>query len=453
MGADVSASLQTIPPAAPADQALPADWFGHPRGLTILFLTEMWEKFSFFGMRALLVYYMIKQLAIPQAHASLIYGGYAAFAYFTPILGGLIADRVLGRRRAVIIGGSIMALGHFCMAFEGLFYPALALIAVGNGLFLPSLPSQVHTLYAPGDPRREYAYNVYYVGINVGAVLAPLVCGTLGEIYGWHYGFGAAGVGMCLGLLIYIAGGRYLPRVEDRPARAQREIAEKDSSAMRRLAVLVGVICTVVVFRGAYEQMGNTVAIWIDSSVSRTVTSGLQIPSTWFQAVNPLLVFMLTPLLLALWRWRSRSGRSNTPLRRMAIGAFTVAGAYVLLALVSHESMVTGTPAHWGWVLVFFLIYTTGELFILPTGLALFGQMAPRTLAATVMAFWFSASFAGNLFAGGFGTLWNRLHEVAFFSLTAVVAAAAGAMLLAMERPARALLRQRALPVDQEGAR
>ena len=208
-----------------------------------------------------------------------------------------------------------------------------------------------------------------------------------------------------------------------------------------------------VVFRGAYEQMGNTVAIWIDSSVSRTVTSALQIPSTWFQAVNPLLVFLLTPLLLAVWRRRSRPGQPYAPLRRMAIGAFTVAGAYVLLALVSHESTVTGTTAHWGWVLAFLLIYTTGELFILPTGLALFARIAPRTLAATVMAFWFSGSFAGNLFAGGFGTLWNRLHEVAFFSLTAAVAAAAGAMLLAMERPAHALLREHALPVDQHGSR
>ena len=449
----MSASLQTIPPAAQAGETTAAEWFGHPRGLTILFLTEMWEKFSFFGMRALLVYYMIKQLAIPQAHASLIYGGYAAFAYFTPIIGGLIADRLLGRRKAVIIGGSIMALGHFCMAFEGLFYPALGLIALGNGLFLPSLPSQVHTLYAPGDPRREYAYNVYYVGINVGAVLAPLVCGTLGEVYGWHYGFAAAGVGMCLGLLIYITGGKYLPRVEDRVVRVEPQIAEKDVSALRRVAVVIGVICAVVVFRGAYEQMGNTVAIWIDASVSRRVTAALQIPSTWFQAVNPLLVFLLTPLLLAVWRWRSQPGQPNAPLRRMAIGAFTVAGAYVLLALVSHESTLTGTPAHWGWVVAFFLIYTTGELFILPTGLALFGRIAPRTLAATVMAFWFSGSFAGNLFAGGVGTLWNRLHEVAFFSLTAAVAAVSGVMLLTMERPARALLREDGRPTELHGAR
>jgi POT family proton-dependent oligopeptide transporter len=167
-------------------------WFGQPRGLTILFLTEMWEMFSYYGMRALLVYYMTKQLLIGQEKASLIYGTYTAMAYFTPIFGGLIADRWLGKRRAVIIGGSIMAAGHFMMTFEPLFYPALATIALGNGLFLPSLPSQIDGLYRPDDPRRGWAYNVYYVGINIGSFLAPLICGTLGELCGWHWGFGAA---------------------------------------------------------------------------------------------------------------------------------------------------------------------------------------------------------------------------------------------------------------------
>ena len=161
-------------------------WFGQPRGLTILFLTEMWEQFSYYGMRALLVYYMTKQLAVGQEKASFIYGIYTAVAYFTPIFGGMIADRWLGKRRAVIIGGSIMAAGHFMMTFEPLFYAALATIAIGNGLFLPSLPSQINDLYRADDPRRGWAYNVYYVGINIGGFLAPLVCGTLGEFYGWH---------------------------------------------------------------------------------------------------------------------------------------------------------------------------------------------------------------------------------------------------------------------------
>lgn len=162
------------------------NWLGQPRGLTILFLTQMWETFSYYGMRALLIYYMTKQLLFGQQQASLIYGLYTAMVYFTPIMGGVLSDHWLGRRRAVIIGGTIMALGHFLMASEGLFFFALAAIALGNGLFLPSLPSQIDGLYSKGDPRRGSAYNFYYVGINLGGLLAPLVCGTLGELYGWH---------------------------------------------------------------------------------------------------------------------------------------------------------------------------------------------------------------------------------------------------------------------------
>ncbi|MDB5708316.1 MAG: proton-dependent oligopeptide transporter, family, partial [Sphingomonas bacterium] len=186
-------------------------WFGQPRGLTILFLTNMWEQFSYFGMRALLMYYMTKELLIGQGHASVVYGAYTACAYFTPIIGGVVADRLLGKKRAVILGASIMAAGHFMMTFESLLYVALATIALGNGLFLPSLPSQINDLYGPGDPRRAWAYNVYYVGINIGGFLAPLLCGTIGEAYGWHYGFGLAGIGMVAGLVIYLAGQRYLP--------------------------------------------------------------------------------------------------------------------------------------------------------------------------------------------------------------------------------------------------
>jgi POT family proton-dependent oligopeptide transporter len=351
----------------------------------------------------------------------------------------------------VILGGAIMALGHFLMAFESLFFPALVLIALGNGLFLPSLPSQVQTLYAPGDPRREYAYNIYYVGINLGAVLAPFVCGTLGELYGWHYGFGAAGVGMCLGLAIYIAGGKYLPRVDAQVIADERPM--HDESVGRRIAVLLAVICIMVIFRGAYEQTGNTVAVWIDASVSRAVSPSFEIPSTWFQALNPLLVFVLTPLLIALWRSRADSSATQRPLRRMALGAFIVGGAYVLLALVNQYSDVAGLPVHWSWAAAFFIVYTLGELCILPTGLALFGRIAPSALAATAIAFWFSASFAGNLFAGGLGSLWSTLDASRFFALIAAVAAAAGALLFAMDRPAQGLLRETVSTAPPQGGK
>ena len=416
------------------------NWFGHPPGLTILFLTEMWEKFSYFGMRALLVYYMTKELAMPQAQASWVYGTYTAFAYLTPIVGGLIADRILGRRTAVLLGGSIMAVGHFMMAFESLFYPALATIVLGNGLFLPSLPSQVQTLYAADDPRRITAFNVYYVGINLGGILAPLICGTLGELYGWHWGFGAAGIGMCIGLAIYIGGSHHLPE-------SVRKVQGRDVSATvhsnsfgQRLGLLLGVIAMVVVFRGAYEQIGNTVALWTDSDVDRAVGTRT-IPSTWFQALNPLLVFVLTPLLLLIWRKRMRPGDQLAPARRMAIGAFIVAASFVMLAVIAQASEAAGVPAHWTWLVLFLVVYTTGELFILPTGLALFGNLAPGAVAATSIALWFSASFAGNLLAGALGSWWSRMEHMTFFLLMAAVAALAATMLLLVDRPVRALLR------------
>ena len=310
--------------------AIQSPWFGQPRGLTILFLTEMWEIFSYYGMRSLLVYYMTKQLMMGQQQSSFIYGAYTAIAYFTPILGGMIADRWLGKRRAVIIGGSIMAAGHFMMTFEPLLYAALATIALGNGLFLPSLPSQINDLYKPDDQRRAWAYNVYYVGINIGGFLAPLVCGTLGEFYGWHWGFGAAGVGMLAGLVIYIVGGRYLPD----PVHAAKPAARAGAAAGSHRAtfiLLFAIGLAVTVFRAAYEQIGNTVALWADVGVDRA-TAFMTIPMTWFQSLNPLLVFLMTPALLAHWRRRAATGREPTSMHKMATGALIVAAAYLLLA-------------------------------------------------------------------------------------------------------------------------
>lgn len=406
------------------------DWFGQPRGLAILFFTEMWEKFSFYGMRALLVYYMTKHLLMPQDAASLTYGAYTAFVYLTPIAGGIIADRWLGRRRAVVLGGSIMAAGHFMMAFETLFFPALGVIALGNGLFLPSLPSQIEDLYAPADARRASAYNIYYVGVNLGAFLAPLGCGYLGETYGWHWGFGAAGIGMVTGLIVYLAGSRYLPaeRVRDKAEPTSDRAA---GDAVRgRFAVLIAVMAAVVIFRTSYEQVGNTVALWIDQGVDRSIGDAT-IPMTWFQSLNPLLVFVLTPLLILWWRTRD-TGASHSTARRMARGATIVAGAYLLLVLVSLGA-VGGARASWLWLALFFAILTAGELHILPVGLGLFGRLAPAGFAATAIATWFFAGFAGNLLAGLFGTLWSRVEPALFFGGAALLAAFSAALLTALD--------------------
>ena len=383
-------------------------------------------------MRALLVYYMTKQLLFGQEKSSLIYGAYTSLAYFTPIIGGILSDRWLGKRRSVVIGGSVMAAGHFMMTFQPLFYPALATIALGNGLFLPSLPSQINDLYRPDDPRRGWAYNVYYVGINVGGFMAPLVCGTLGELYGWHWGFGAAGVGMLAGLLVYVYGGKYLP--EQGPVERKQVRAAPIRSGRETVMLLLGVGLAVTIFRGAYEQIGNTVALFADAGIDRT-TSLMTIPMTWFQSLNPLLVFLITPALLAHWRRRAQVGRESSTMQKMAGGALIVAGSYLLLALAS--GLAGGERASWIWLVAYFVVFTFGELYILPIGLGLFARLAPPSLGATTVAAWFLAIFTGSLTAGFVGTLWSRFSHPVYFVILAAIAASAAVLLFALDPKAR----------------
>jgi POT family proton-dependent oligopeptide transporter len=405
------------------------DWFGHPRGLTILFLTEMWEMFSFFGMRAILVYYMTKHLDMDQPYASLVYGAYAALVYFTPLFGGVVADRWIGKARAVVIGGATMALGHFMLSWEVLFYPALCMIALGNGLFLPSLASQIEGLYRDGDARSKSAYNIYYVGINLGAFMAPFVCGTLGEAYGWHWGFAAAGFGMLLSLVIYLAGRRYLPPEPIRGPAARASRPPMDRAARDRFTLLIGIAAIVVIFRGAYEQVGNTIALWADTGIDRQLGNGWSIPMTWFISIDSFVVFAFTPVLVARWARLARRGIETPLLAKMAFGAAIVALSYVALGLVAGWNEAHGTRANWGWLAGWFVLFSIGELYILPTGLALFGRMAPEGFRATSIATWFFAGFFGNLLAGGLGTLWSRLAHGWFFVLIGGVSALSAVLL------------------------
>lgn len=434
---------------APAPRA--RTWLGQPPGLTVLFLTQMWETFSYYGMRTLLVYYMTKQLLMGQQQASMVYGLYTALVFFTPILGGVASDRWLGRRRAVVIGGLVMAFGHFLMASEEAFYFALAAIALGNGLFLPSLPSQIDGLYAPGDARRDSAYNVYYVGINIGGLLAMLGCGWLGETFGWHVGFGAAGIGMVLGLAIYVLGARWLPPEPGprRPEAVAPVAATPRDELRRRLLVLLAIGLCVVLFRAAYEQIGNTVALWTDARVDRGL-GGFTIPLTWFIALNPAVVILLTPVLVRWWTRQAREGREMPAARKMACGALGVAGCYLLLAVV--DAGADGQAA-WGWLALFFCLLTAAELFILPVGLGLFARLAPAGHGATTVAAWFFAAFGGNLLAGVLGTFWSLVPHPLFFCAVAGVAAVAGGILWLLDAPARRMQAAHAagLPTAAQG--
>ena len=438
--------MTAIPAAAgPVDEKT---WFGQPRGLTVLFVTNMWETFSYYGMRALLVLYMTQALLIEQTVSSTIYSLYTGFAYFTPIIGGALADRWLGKRRAVIIGASVMAAGHFMMAFEPAFYFALATIALGNGLFLPTLPSQVNDLYHANDPRRSWAYNIYYVGVNVGGVLGMLICGFLGQTIGWHYGFGAAGIGMLAGLVLYLAGSKYLP--PDTRAAAPAPVVNAESPRRRdwpTLRLLLGIGLGVTLFRAAYEQVGNTVALWSDSGVDRGI-GGFDVPASLFQSLNPLLVILLTPLLLLRWRRLADAGREHSPLQKMAIGAMIVAASYAVLAVAAASS--GDGLAHWFWLAGFFLILTLGELYILPTGLGLFARLAPPKLGATTVASWFLATFAGALTAGQVGKLWSYLSHAQFFTVLAGIAAISAGLLLLLDRNAGRVIATRLERNDAE---
>src|SRR5271155_443388 len=341
-----------------------ADLFGHPRGLTFLFTTEMWERFSYYGMRSLLVLYMTKYLLLPdhagdvagllgvkgaleslfgpldiQPLSSQIWSLYTGLVYFTPIFGGLLADRVLGQRRTVIVGAIVMAVGHFMMAIEQLFLFALLALILGSGCFKPNISTQVGGLYAPGDPRRDRAYSIFYVGINIGAFLAPLVCGTLGLEVGWHYGFAAAGVGMCIGLCIYLYALPMLPQDELHKARAAHsERRPLTHAEWRAIIALFVLFVPNTLFWATYEQIGNTIVLWADANTDRSIdVLGLsaQIPTTWFLAFNPFMIFAFTPFVVALWTRQAARGSEPSTITKMAFGCCGVAAANLLMAVAA----------------------------------------------------------------------------------------------------------------------
>ena len=416
--------------------------FGHPPGLTVLFTTQMWAEFSFFGLQALLVYYMTKHLGFSQAKSSLIYGAYGAAAFFSPFIGGLIADRWLGRFRSVILGGTLMMLGHFGMAFEALLFPALFLVAIGNGLFLPPLAIQVGDLYADDDPRKAHAFSAYYMGINLGALLAPLVCGTLGELYGWHWGFAAAGVGMAIGLIIYCSFSRMLP-----PELKQSEVAaETKASAVpairEHIFVLLMMVAMVVLFRVGYEQSGNVIALWVSDRTDRSLDLlgfGLMIPATWFQSINPLLIILGTPLLIRIWKKGRAKETISHLLRRMAVGCLIASAAMLVMVLAAVDSGPDGARVSSLWVVGYFVLLTLGELFVLPVGLTLIATLSPVRFAATAMGGWYIAKFLGSLLAGFMGAYWLEIPASTFFGLGMASTLVASACLYMLSRSARRL--------------
>ena len=442
--------------------------FGHPRGLTYLFTTEMWERFSYYGMRSLLMLYMVKFVLLPdnagnviglatlrsfyksifgplgtQPFASHIYGLYTALVYATPLLGGMLADRVLGQRRTVVLGASLMAIGHFMMAFEPLFLLALLVLIFGNGAFKPNISVQIGALYARGDPRRDRAYSIFYVGINLGALFAPLVAGTLGELVDWHYGFSAAGVGMVIGLIVYLYAAPALPPDErQRVVMSGKERQPFDRSEWRAILALIVLLLPVSLFWATYEQQGNTIPLWADDYTDRHINLLIwhgEIPVTWFQAFNPFLIFLFTPFVLMLWARQAARGTEPSTVTKMGLGCFGVALANLIMLGAVWQSG-GGPQASWTWLLAYFVVITIGELYLSPIGLSLVSKVSPGRVISMMMGVWFLTSFFGNLIGGWLGSFWTVMDKSAFFLMIAGVSAVAGLVILAFNRPLRAAL-------------
>ncbi len=461
--------MTALPQEARARAGDKRELFGHPKGLTVLFTTEMWERFSYFGMSALVVLYMTKYLFLPgqvesvlgygavkaaleslfgplgrQPLASLIYGFYTGFAYFTPILGGLIADRWLGQRRTVVLGAVLMSCGHFMMAFEALFFLALAFMILGIGALKPNVSTQVGGLYAPGDPRALRAYAIFYLGINIGAFMAPLVCGTLGEQLGWHYGFTAAGIGMLVCIVVYLSGWRSLPADEFTKSRAVAEHRPLNARERRAVLALLILCAIVALYWAAYDQQGNTLVLWAEDFTRRSVDLGVwqgTIPTTWFLALNPLMIFIFTPLTLKLWEWQLRLGIDLSTTTKMALGCLSVATANLVMAFAA-SGMAPGEKASALWLVAYFALVTVGELHLAPVGLALMARVAPGKVMSMMMGVWFATTFPGDLFGGYLGSFWSSMAKVDFFLMIAAVGTLAGLAILAVGRPLRPILQE-----------
>ena len=410
-------------------------FLGHPKGLGYLAFVEGCERFSYYSMQTLLVLYMVNYLlperfdsvaglrwlqewryggAEGQPLASAIFGDYTSLVYLTPILGGLLADRWLGRRMALIAGGVVMSLGHFLMAFEGTFLLALVTLIVGVGLFKGNIASQVGELYKEGDLRRAMAFQIFYIAINVSVIAAPLISGTLGEDVGWHYGFGCAGVVMVIGLLIYLKAGPWLP-ADNRPrkgadARPREPLVRSDWLRILAVVVLVPVMAVALLTN---QEIFNAYLVWADEQFQLTFF-GYTVPTTWMITIDAALSFSMLVAVAWFWKWRAdKTGSEPDELGKMIIGSvFTIAGG---LCLVTAAATQGSGKIGLFWPVMFHLLNSIGFSHILPVSLALFTRLAPRQINATVIGIYYLAFFLANQIVGTVGGWYSTWDTVSFW--------------------------------------
>jgi len=428
-----------------------AGWFGHPRGLSTLFFTEMWERFSYYGMRAFLILYMVHALGFDDKHAGRIYGNYTAGVWAAAIVGGIVADWWLGQYRSVLIGGIIIALGHFTLAFHPLpfFYVGLSLIVIGTGLLKPNVSGIVGALYDPADTRRDAGFSIFYMGINLGAFIGPLIAGWLAQEVDWHLGFACAGVGMSLGLVQYALGRRRLQPAIERLARRPRPAAAAAAPSSggfigftvaewKRIAAMAVFFVLAAIFWGAYEQAGSSLNLFGDRYTTLRIL-GFEFPSSWYVSVQAIFVIILAPAFA--WLWIRLGKYEPTTPTKFAFGLFFVGLSFLFLLIPAGA--IQGTPGlrvSPFWLIGCYFIQELGELSISPVGLSVFTKLAPVRIVGMMLGLWFLADSVGNKVAGYAAGFISTAPLPQLFGVVGAVCIGASLVAFAIVTPVKRLM-------------
>lgn len=424
--------------------------FGHPVGLYVLFFTEMWERFSYYGMRAILVLYLVAQtsdvnagLGWTNGEALALYGWYTMLVYVASIPGGWIADKFLGQKKSVLYGGILLVAGHSILAVEEMwaFYTGLGLIIAGVGLLKPNISTMVGGLYKQGDIRRDKGFTIFYIGINVGAFLSSLIVGYVGEVHGWHYGFGLAGIGMALGLIQYLAGQKHLKYVGNYSGASENE---EEKAAMKRpltkiekdrIIVLFISFLLVIVFWGAFEQAGGLMNIYASEKTNRLLM-GWEVPASWFQSLNAMFIIFLGTAVAGYWAMRKLKGKVSTSLFKMILGLIIMGTGFFFMTAAAAEFSANG-PIEDGvggsamyWLVLAYLFHTVGELCISPVALSYITKLAPLKYASLMMGVYFAMTGFGNKLAGLLGEASENWGEYTIFTGIAVFCVAFGLLVM-----------------------
>ncbi len=472
-------------------------FFGHPRGLATLFFTELWERFSFYGMRGLLILFMTAAvsaggLGFSVAKAGSIYGLYTAMVYLLGVPGGWVADRFLGQRRAVLYGGIVIALGHYCLALPGIqsFYLGLVLVVIGTGLLKPNVSTMVGQLYPENDPRRDAGFSIFYMGINIGSFVAPLICSYLGEKVNWHYGFGMAGIGMTFGVIQYVLGAKHLSEASDPPVRGPEQSRQMRwalsaacalaaivaallysgavAMSARQISDIFGIVLIAVVaavfgwllfgatwstverhrliaifvlfiaaslFWAVYEQAGSTLNLFAERSTDRTAWGMFagNFPAGWFQSLNPLFVITLAPVFA--WLWVRLGRRDPSSPAKFAAGLFFVGLGFVILIPIASGKAVSPL-----WLTLTYVLHTIGELCLSPVGLSAMTKLAPVRVASLMMGVWFLADGVGNYIGGRFASVYETYSLSVLFGGVGAIAMLLAFVLALLVRPMKRLM-------------